>query len=611
MHFLSWSEVEAYKQWIGSAFGALTLIMLIGYRLRGYYRGVSFIKRVLLGPGDSHSEARAKMLLILRADFKSFFFSNANRFAAARKLVELEIINPADPEPNEYDFKSEQKYKEKIDAWRKQQQVREAEIVSDLRKVLSDPKTGFEGDGWDLKAEIFKFLQSPFRRSQSQGAKQNSVVLKSFKKLDDNRELIKRYFNVLGQMDPDAEKKFLTQTTIKFGYISPIFLLTGILNRFDDEDGWRLIIDRYRALVKDDRHYSIETRELRAFLFNCWLLWGPSISPCDCPEWQTEGLTTTLQYGYGDENQSIDLIFKDNDNGDFGALIRGRLSLKDPNIDPRIGFAPSAILAVPSVVQGRFKWGPDLGEDVVCAAQKLIRDPGRGRVVLECDPQGFRTKNPQKDTPTNDVSNYYTAYLWIMFVIQDGNGAPFFQEEEVYWKNLLVFFEHGNIADATTFHTLKKNLAAKVCSSLSEIFAREQALGRTLRIVYGGALDDTNCGHGNTLYPPARVAHLDDLPYEKDTQIIDIVSNLAMSTIDGSPLPRFLVLKRAVADGCLVLEGASKNGDHKSEFCSCQLPQVIENFYDKLGKSGSEGDLRKAQKDTAQNKTVSHEEFVG
>ena len=69
------------------------------------------------------------------------------------------------------------------------------------------------------------------------------------------------------------------------------------------------------------------------------------------------------------------------------------------------------------------------------------------------------------------LSQYYSAYLWIMFVIVDRESGKLFHEEKP-WKNLLAYFEYGNIADASTYQTLKENLVAKLCSSLSEILER-------------------------------------------------------------------------------------------------------------------------------------------
>jgi len=106
------------------------------------------------------------------------------------------------------------------------------------------------------------------------------VAIADFPQLDDSRTKIKRYFEALerrGQAKAEDPDRFLTEARFESGYIAPIFLITGLVNRFADEDGWNLVLDNYRRLIEEDAFYAPELRELRSFLFNCWLLWGPSI----------------------------------------------------------------------------------------------------------------------------------------------------------------------------------------------------------------------------------------------------------------------------------------------------------------------------------------------
>src|SRR5262249_9571277 len=139
-----------------------------------------------------------------------------------------------------------------------------------------------------------------------------------------------------------------------------------------------------------------------------------------------------------------------------------------------------------------------------------LRDPNRGRVFLQCD---------RRDCETREISTsarYYSAYLWIIFVVLDARGQPFYRADSSSkiesWKNLLCYFEHGNIADATTYQTLKENLIAKCCSSLKEILQRDRdkRLGPDdnagLKIAYACAFDDSNCGPDHrVLFPPAGI----------------------------------------------------------------------------------------------------------
>src|ERR1700733_10285680 len=79
-------------------------------------------------------------------------------------------------------------------------------------------------------------------------------------------------------------------------------LVPGVLARYEED--WGPVIDAFgRAVVNsdDDFRYSA-ARELQLFIFDCWLMWGPSIPICTCPEWHGE---VALQYGFGDEDNSL------------------------------------------------------------------------------------------------------------------------------------------------------------------------------------------------------------------------------------------------------------------------------------------------------------------
>ncbi len=137
-----------------------------------------------------------------------------------------------------------------------------------------------------------------------------------------------------------------------------------------------------------------------------------------------------------------------------------------------------------------------------------------------------------------------------MFMVGDENGNPLHPER---WKNLLPFFEHGNIADATTLATLKECLVAKTCSALREIFQRKADEGR-ITIRYACALDDSNCGH-ELLFPSRQAAIL----------------NLLKDAVG-----RDAILKQAQDQKRLLLPAHSEKGN---PFSSCLLPGIVADFY--------------------------------
>src|SRR5262249_14399149 len=149
-------------------------------------------------------------------------------------------------------------------------------------------------------------------------------------------------------------------------------------------------------------------------------------------------------------------------------------------------------------------------DDEICTAQALVRggsdanlrQPLNGRLVLEC-----RHNDVAVAADASQSSGYYSAYLWVMFLIQDAQGQCFHAER---WKNLLVFFEHGNIADAPTYHTLKQQLVAKTSTTLTKVLSENDAVRGAdaatrgpLRLSYACSFDDSNCGEGHkALFQP-------------------------------------------------------------------------------------------------------------
>ena len=402
------------------------------------------------------------------------------------------------------------------------------------------------------------------------------VPVGDFPSLDDSRPAIKRYFDVLKTIGED-DRSFLSRVEINVGYLAPLFLVTGLVNRFADEDGWTLILQNYRELVEGDTQYSAELRELRSFLFNCWLLWGPSVSSCSCNTWIAEDHpeSLTIQYGYGDENNSIDVMIRNGRGFNFMNVFKGRLA-KLPDRDAT-EFTPVSIYAAPYKVIGRFKWGPHLPEGEISPAQKLIqggtlgrRKPLSGRIMLECD------DNNVSLIDTEQSAKYYSAYIWVMFVIEDGEGNLFFPHQP--WKNLLPFFEHGNIADATTFLTLKECLIAKVASALTEILERAPNPGEaSVSIRYVCALDDSNCSApGSVLFPTHRGVGQGSAAGPKPERLIDILKKTVSS-----------VQSLSAAHGAGRLQLPSEGGseaDH--DFASCDLPAIVEGFYQDLKSQG-------------------------
>jgi hypothetical protein len=568
-----WQAIRTYKEEISLLIGLLTA----GYILYGIARAGNFISEVAFEPQEGWFVRAIQWLRgVGRALLLSWYAPALllafprRRFIGARYYVELQILQPRVALPSRRDY-TEREYTRRLEKALAAEIRRRKRVRQLLRERLT------EEPGLLVAAMVWVLRQLRLTRVEEQPL--GPVAIADFPQLDDSRTKIKRYFEALerrGLAKAEDPNRFLTEARFESGYIAPIFLITGLVNRFADEDGWNLVLDNYRRLIEKDAFYAPELRELRSFLFNCWLLWGPSIQPCSCEAWaigEDPRSDLMIQYGYGDENNSIDILIKGGLSLDFHAKLSAILNRHAADQVDK----PFNVHAAPFVATGRFRWGPSLSDAEISAAQALVRggsdasrrQPMNGRLVLEC-----RHNDVTVAGSGSPSSGYYSAYLWLMFLLQDAQGRSFHLEP---WKNLFVIFEHGNIADATTYHTLKEQLVAKACATLATVLVegdRAIELGGAkgpLRLAYACAFDDSNCGDGDdNLFRPDRLGRRTpqgSVTFEETT----IVSMLRRSL-------QHLPIDHVLRSGRLVLptEGAAGPAN---PYSSCHLPEIIEQFY--------------------------------
>jgi hypothetical protein len=550
------STLWHYKEEIGFFFTGLTAIgsAKIGYDV---WKGGQFIADVLSDVGITRVQAYRKMLnafwhaKTLVIDFK------AQRLAAARYIAELEILLPDLKRLNRIDY--DPKDFDRIQAsWEKLAAERK-----ELKRALFGSHFASQrfGVGKWLWLGIVGMFSPAGDRPKEQIA--TNIPITDIPSLDDSRTLIKHYFDALEELGEATESSFISTAEFRIGYLAPLYLITGLINRFGEEEGWTLILNNYARLIQRDREvYSEELVELRSFLFNCWLLWGPSISPCSCKRWECEQHNAKndviLQYGFGDENNSIDVLIKGGRVAAEARKIRDRLNSMS-NTQRKSEYNPIAIMAAPFSIKGTFRWGPILGDQVPPAQKSIQGGATTGRIVLECQSESVN----QVDTAAS--SKYYSAYIWIMFRIETMDGKDFFPDAR--WKNLLVYFEHGNIAEPTTFQTLKESLVTKACSSIAEILSRTADQNR-LRIRYVCALDDSFCcPESGIVFPPEKGILEGSSVHKKETRLIDIMAEM----IRRHP--------EKILGSDRLLMPATTRPDGSNPYGSCMLPEIVEEFY--------------------------------
>jgi GNAT superfamily N-acetyltransferase len=381
--------------------------------------------------------------------FMTFGVGRPSMYRAACMWAEGELLRPRPEIPDRYRYKSDEEYRR---------------------------------DSAEYKLDRREWLKSARRQlgNLMSGAPDTTrkIVVPTCFDLFKNEDEIRRYF-VARSADryafDDHVGAFHSRVEVTEGFIAPLHLLAGLLSHADDD--WKPILDTYGTIMvraSDPLEYGI--RSFQTFLFQCWLLWGPSIPVCTCDQWTGH---SHLQFGYGDENNSIPLRIE---SGEYAYA-----SPWPPRVGPQGGYP---VLAVQASVTGRITGSPDIGERGFTPAQQPPGGPDAMQLVLVADgidrPGG---------TPAMVAQRYYSAYLWVIFLICDEHGQPL---EPDRWRNLLTFFEHGNIAEEYTYDALKRQLAHKARYSIERILRDEP----TLTVRYACAIDDSGCGSPIAFPPP-------------------------------------------------------------------------------------------------------------
>ncbi|HEY3610037.1 MAG TPA: hypothetical protein VGL06_21235 [Pseudonocardiaceae bacterium] len=422
-------------------------------------------------------------------------------FRATCLWIEAELLDPRPKRPERFEFGNDRKYREtcedyrsELGAWRRSARERLSELLDDTAstRAIIPVETCF-----DLyKAE----------------------------------EGIRRYFDARGtryrKLGVDAYT-FVSMVEVAEGFIAPLHLITGLYSHFDED--WRPIIRAYgRTFGRTDDPMKASIRGLQLFLFDCWLMWGPSIPIGTCDRWKGVKL---VQFGYGDENNSISLLNRDAAGADNAFL------------PPRTDNGGNAPMARRARVRGRLAWIPAVAHPDICPAQQPVFNRNGGQLVLQ-----ETDMRPAGGTAEQVARRYYSAYIWVCFVLCDLEGSPLHRAEP--WRNMVTFFEHGNLAEDYTYDALKAHLITKSCLSIERMLDAE----KDISLRYGCAIDDCGCG-APIEWPPPPGEAIGELMRKEE---------------------RFIRLRDA---GRLSLE--PPKGSH-GVYSACGLPPLLDGYLDSL-----------------------------
>lgn len=499
------SGVGNAMQTIGGWWVLLVALAVLVHLLRQLRASFRLVRRMREGTRHrgSRKAARTVAALALRHPASMFVFKN-RFFAVVRRRVELEIFHPR---PQwEWPLSEDHEAYEDFggldlrdlgprEARREEQRARKAAWASYRRKLAE------------------------WRDTVDSARRDLTIKIDNAGDLNDNLSRVKLYFDTVKvlSVDPYEHLQFLCPVKVRTGFIAAQHLLTGLLVRYNEK--WEDIIRGFETHTRDTAGMALADdaalnfRQIQSFIYHCWLLWGPSVPICPtaCGNWTAA--YSALQYGFGDENNSIEIVGK----ADY---LREQLDavLKD-------SWKPG-MMAVPASVSGRLKYSSiaSLSEDTLPKALKVswqgeqderpILFLSRKQTVSADAPDGHESYDADGAmsaiaTGAGD-SRYYSAYFWIMLVtlrFEEGKWVPVQRAgrndggSAMLWKAALPFFEHGNMADAESCAFAKHQLAEKTLSGLAYLVESFGTEGEPFphRFAYACAVDDPNCGTEPTL----------------------------------------------------------------------------------------------------------------
>ena len=299
----------------------------------------------------------------------------------------------------------------------------------------------------------------------------------------------------------------MSRIEFQSGYLAPTYLVSGLLDEFDED--WTKLVRAYSKKLMgllhktDPLHVLPDLRKLQSFIWDCWVQWGPSVPVAGSPVWKDGRVA--LQFGYGDENNSLPLIYCPSAATEAGVSTASTwgdwqtTTVKLKKSAAHVGWA------WPVKVTGQLRWyRREARNQEFCTAQRETgaSTDDKGWLVFEADAIDHDPDGPL----------FYSAYIWAIVAIcrstaDDPSPDPddiaanqrdaqrgyrlIHSQEKDQWRCLIPFFQHGNVAEASVFNDIKRELAYKTVDSLVEQLRRARSAGVDwLHFAFVAAYDD-------------------------------------------------------------------------------------------------------------------------
>ncbi len=426
------------------------------------------------------------------------------------------------------------------------------------------------------------------------------VTTKFFARTREREDDWKNYFDALVATGLPALEP-LTLTTlctirVLAGYLSPQYLVAGLMSRFNDD--WRPVLNAYQRAIPDPKLRAGAFESLQASQWNCWLVWGPSVPICRCAMWSG---AFALQFGYGDENNSLPLIELQVDESSNPRTL-GPLAA---------GLGQERRHARPLRLSGRLRWGPwflraDDGEpaddsDDMEKLDRLTNEPLAGKIGAALaqaslfsgkslahrhHTDGLVFQFDRLDHAARAPHTYFSAYLWVMFLVAArsttpggvprllrGKSYPAWPENEMerarvrdarLWEDLLPVFVHANIADANALDFQKRALVDNALQLLRQVWTRRAEMFHQDDVAQGiqfhlvSASDYTGCGC--------------EVRYPSGDRLRALMHQRITAEADQAFASAIVVPAIAVGD-------EPRADELAGYFSTCHLPELVGDYY--------------------------------
>ncbi|MDB5386184.1 MAG: hypothetical protein JWM11_1830 [Planctomycetaceae bacterium] len=405
-----------------------------------------------------------------------------------------------------------------------------------------------------------------------------------------NHDKIVEYFKA--QVSLHRDPKFLTRIEFENGYLAPTYLVSGLLNEFDED--WTKIVNAYpdmvaRLATTDPLHDLPKLRKLQSFIWDCWVQWGPSVPISADTAWRSGEVA--LQFGYGDENNSLPLRWNppgSSTHGWTGARFEDWQQKLNVIKAETLKKIPECGWAWPVTVSGNLRWlVRSERNSKFCLAQFAkaainFAEPGPEvpqQRRNQPDEAGWLVFDGDRIEANPDAPLFYSAYLWVLIAICRSTDEPLPEsashaaEHQKYaergyrlihaepqdrWRCLIPFFQHANIADVAVYEAIKSELALKTIETLIQELRTAQSAGIDwLHFAFVAAYDDNGDAAGSELVSPC-----------PGDSIHEIMDRLLKSRFAAEPLAKRI---HSAHGAC-------------AELTACDMPQVVRTYLNHVDK---------------------------